>query len=72
MLIVYTDGIPEAINNEAEQFGEDRMINSLNSLATSNDDPKTTLDNLKNATKTFADGAEQSDDITILCYKQMK
>lgn len=71
-LIVYTDGIPEAINRSNEQFGEDRMIAALNDTKESTDDPQKTIDNLKNAAKTFADGAEQFDDITILCYEQKK
>ena len=69
-LLVYTDGIPEAINKEEEQFGEERMIETLNNAATASDDSQKTIDNLKNATKAFANGAEQSDDITLLCYEQ--
>lgn len=70
VLIVYTDGIPEAINKMDEQFGEERMIEALNSLSNKNDDSQIIINNLKNATSAFANGAEQSDDITILCYKQ--
>ena len=70
ILLVYTDGIPEAINKEEEQFGEDRMIESLNNSVKSSSDPQKTIDSLKEATKIFANGAEQSDDITILCYEQ--
>ena len=71
-LIVYTDGIPEAINNENEQFGEERMIEALNSNLDNEESPQKTIDVLKNATTTFADGAKQFDDITILCYEQKK
>ncbi|MBO6134242.1 MAG: PP2C family protein-serine/threonine phosphatase [Lachnospiraceae bacterium] len=69
-LIVYTDGVPEAINKKNEQFGEERMIESLNLSASKNNTTQNTIENLKAATVKFADGAEQSDDITILCYEQ--
>ena len=70
MLIVYTDGIPEAINIANEQFGEMRMVEALSGAEDNSDNPQRTIDNLKNAVKTFADGAEQFDDITLLCYEQ--
>ncbi len=70
ILIVYTDGIPEAINKEEEQFGEVRMVEALNNMVYENDTPDKIIITLKEETNKFANGAEQSDDITILCYVQ--
>ena len=63
-LYVYTDGVPEATNEEKELFGEERT------LATLNRDPeadlKGMLENVKAEIDAFAGEAEQFDDITML------
>ena len=69
-IFIYTDGVNESENKEREMFGLDRMIKSLNSV--SSKDPKTILEKVKEDVDLFADGADQFDDITMLCleYKQ--
>ena len=67
MLFVYTDGVPEANNKERKLFGNDRMLQALNR----NPDamPKAVLSNVMDGINAFVAGAEQFDDITMLCLK---
>ena len=65
-LFTYTDGVPEATNAEMKMFGTDRMIEALNEAA---DTPEEVLKNVRNAVDDFAAGAEQFDDLTMLCLK---
>ncbi len=63
-LFVYTDGVKEAQNKEGEMFGTDRLRNCLN--ANSGADPAEIVTAMRKELKTFADGAEQFDDVTML------
>lgn len=63
-LFVYTDGVPEAINGETEQYGEERLLRALNGLR--REDMKTTLAAVRRDISDFVDGADQFDDITML------
>ena len=63
-LFVYTDGIPEAINEQVEQYGMDRMLASLN---TAREAPlRDALPVVRGHIQAFAGDAEQFDDITML------
>ena len=66
-LFVYTDGVPEATNSKNELMGEARMLEALNR----NPDamPDQIIDNVKAGIDKFVAGAEQFDDITMLCLK---
>ena len=66
-LFVYTDGVPEATNAQNELFGTDRMLWSLNRETDA--DPETILKYVKEGIDLFVDGAEQFDDITMMCFK---
>jgi len=63
-LLLYTDGVNEAIDAHGEFFGTDRLQASAATLV--GQPPKTIVDSLFNAVHTFARGEEQSDDITVL------
>ncbi|MBR5969316.1 MAG: PP2C family protein-serine/threonine phosphatase [Lachnospiraceae bacterium] len=63
-LYVYTDGLPEAINREEELFGPERLTDALN--AAKGKTGMELLVSVKDAIDTFADGAEQFDDITMM------
>ena len=67
MLFLYTDGVPEATNNKNELFGTDRMLSSLNGHP--GDIPSATLQHMQDAVDVFVDGAEQFDDLTMLCLE---
>ena len=66
-LFVYTDGVPEAVDAERTFFGTDRLVESLNKVPDA--DPEQILDNVKSDVDTFVKGAEQFDDITMLCLE---
>jgi len=63
-LFLYTDGIPEAMNDNEEEYSDERMEKFFqkNNKATSQE----FVDNLVKDVKGFSGSAEQSDDITIL------
>ena len=73
LLFVYTDGVNEAENRMQEQFGEKRMLRVLRESTQPFGErtPKTRshflIDEMKYALDAFVDGAEQSDDLTMLC-----
>jgi sigma-B regulation protein RsbU (phosphoserine phosphatase) len=63
-LFVYTDGVAEALNKDDEMFGTDRLRNCLN--ANNSADPAEVVAAMRKELTTFADGAEQFDDVTML------
>lgn len=67
VVYVYTDGVPEATEKNYELFGVDRMIESLNYALDTK--PKYICDNVINSINAFLNGADQFDDLTMLCFK---
>jgi sigma-B regulation protein RsbU (phosphoserine phosphatase) len=66
-LFLYTDGITEAENNKNELFGNSRLLETVNNHL---DLPlKEFTEYIKQEIDKFADGAEQSDDITMLALR---
>ena len=65
-LFVYTDGIPEAINEQTEQYKTDRLIMTLNILR--QEPEETVLKELRQDITRFVGAAEQFDDITMLGF----
>ena len=64
-LFVYTDGVPEATNAENELFGNERMLDVLNSQPARK--PHALLETMKREIDIFVGEAPQFDDITMLC-----
>ena len=67
MLYLFTDGVNEAENNAKELFGDLRLAALLKRHATQG--PADILDATFAEVTRHADGAEQSDDITVMCIK---
>ena len=63
-LLLYTDGVNEAFDPHGEQYGEERLEAFLGAHATLH--PHALVDVLGTELHTWADGADQSDDITML------
>ena len=63
-IFVYTDGVPEAINEKEEAYGTDRLISRLNRVKSYPQDY--ILNVLLQDIRNFAGTAEQFDDITML------
>ena len=64
-LFLYTDGVPEATNKDLKMFGMDRMLDVLNDNRSASSTE--ILVKMKEALDGFANGADQFDDITMLC-----
>ena len=67
MLYLFTDGVNEAENNEKEQFSDERLVDMLK--ANSGLNPKEVVEVTFAEVERHADGANQSDDITVMCIK---
>ena len=69
-LLVYTDGLNEAMNGEREQFGDERIIEMMS------DSQDLTacevIEKLRSAVEKHRNGAEPNDDLTLLCFTVKK
>ena len=65
-LFVYTDGVPEAINEQKEAYGPERMLAKLNTLRNAGE--KETLTALREDVRAFEGAEEQFDDITMIGF----
>jgi sigma-B regulation protein RsbU (phosphoserine phosphatase) len=63
-LVIYTDGVSEAVNVKAEMFEEERLQQLLQNFA--GQSVEELAETIKESVKVFSEGAAQSDDITIL------
>lgn len=66
-LFLYTDGVTEAVNENEEIYGDDRLMNLLNNAEYN--DAKELCSIVKTDVDRFADNAAQFDDITMLSLK---
>ncbi len=66
-LFLYTDGVPEATNAKNELFGTNRMVEALNEVKDGS--PQDVLTGISRSVERFVDGAEQFDDLTMLCLE---
>lgn len=70
MLFLYTDGVTEALNEKEELYGEERLIDEMNSIRNVGSAPlKEITSGLLADVRRFAGTAEQADDITILILR---
>jgi sigma-B regulation protein RsbU (phosphoserine phosphatase) len=67
IVVFYTDGITEAINMAGEQFGEKRLIETINRNADLS--VKDLMGMVKDEVFTFAKGQPQHDDFTLVILK---
>jgi sigma-B regulation protein RsbU (phosphoserine phosphatase) len=67
VLVIYSDGVTEALNTAGEEFGEDRLVKVISEHggAPASD----ILDRLVEAVQEFAQGAPQHDDVTALVMR---
>jgi phosphoserine phosphatase RsbU/P len=64
-IVVYTDGVSDALNSEGEEFGEERVIRHLASLPKPID-AEGICKHLAGKVAEWAGGADRFDDTTIL------
>lgn len=66
-IYLYTDGVTEANDINGKLYGDNRLLKTIQSANESS--PKEVCKTVENDVKIFANQAEQSDDITMLCFK---
>ena len=66
-LIIYTDGVTEAMNTEKELFGDERLLKVLGHGSAGNADGLTR--EIVSAVRAFEAGAEQTDDTTVVVFQ---
>jgi sigma-B regulation protein RsbU (phosphoserine phosphatase) len=65
--VLFSDGVSEAMNPEEDFYGEDRLLAAL--AACHGATPKDIVTRVLADVRQFADGAKQSDDITVLAVR---
>jgi serine phosphatase RsbU (regulator of sigma subunit) len=70
LVLFYTDGLNEAMNKNNEEFGMERLINTIKHNRHSKS--KEIRNELINEISRFSDNAEQHDDITLVVVKTYK
>jgi serine phosphatase RsbU (regulator of sigma subunit)/anti-sigma regulatory factor (Ser/Thr protein kinase)/transposase len=68
MLVIYTDGITEAMNADREQFGEARLLAAIKKHG--HGTAQEFADELNREIHEFTGGAPQNDDITLVAIKE--
>ncbi len=68
--LAYTDGLNEAENPEYELFGNDRLIEIMDTLGSENS--ATVIRVLQEEVEKHRNGATPSDDLTLLCLRLTK
>ena len=67
LLVIFTDGVTEAMNPSVELYSEERLERLLSSRDSR--PAKEMIDSIFSEVNQFASGAEQSDDITVLAVQ---
>lgn len=63
--ILYSDGVSEAMNEDRDEFGEERLMELL-AAQTENCSPEDYIENILDNIAEFRGSAEQNDDITVV------
>ena len=70
MLFLYTDGLTEAERRTHEQYGEERMMKQLTDEGSNGlTGPRKLVEAMQANVETFVDGADQSDDLTMMAIR---
>ncbi|UCF04616.1 MAG: anti-sigma factor antagonist [bacterium] len=68
MLVIYTDGVTEAMNEDREQYGEERLIRLIKRYGRLA--PEEFIDRLNEDIAAFTGNMAQNDDITVVAIKE--
>lgn len=69
VIVIYSDGVTEAWNSAEEDFGEARLLEVIQRAA--NKDMPGLVDEIISAVRSFAAGAVQNDDITVMAIRYL-
>jgi len=67
-LVLYTDGVTEALNTEGDEFGLDRMMESVR--ASANDGAQAIVKEITQEVRDFTGSAPQNDDMTLIAIRK--
>src|SRR5436189_1089200 len=67
-LVLYTDGVTETLNTEGDEFGLDRMMESVR--ASVNDGAQAVVKKIIQDVRDFTGSAPQNDDITLIAIRK--
>ena len=67
-LLIYSDGVTEAMNEEKEEFGEDRLFDILRVNA--DNSAQDIVEAISGSVQAYLGEAEQNDDMTIVVIKR--
>ncbi len=68
MLLIYTDGVTEAMNENREQYGEERLLKLMKESGGRS--PQEFIDSLSEDIDRFTGEYPQNDDITVVAFKE--
>ncbi|HYM24619.1 MAG TPA: SpoIIE family protein phosphatase [Vicinamibacterales bacterium] len=66
-VVLYTDGVIEALNRADELYGDSRLLEAVRRPAAN---AEATVQSITADVRAFADGRTQSDDITVVCFER--
>ena len=66
-VVLYTDGVVESMNEDGEEYGEDRLCETVTACAAA--DPDKLVNRIADSVRGHAGTAEQYDDITIVAIR---
>jgi len=69
LLVMFSDGVSEALNPAGDEFGEERLLALASLDANRRAKPAEVLEQLFSSVRTFAAGAAQHDDVTALVLR---
>ena len=67
LVVVYSDGVTEAMNAQRQMFGEARLEQLL--VRDSASTAESTIRSIVDAVTAFEEGTPQSDDVTVIAVK---
>ena len=67
MIVVFSDGVSEALSATEDEFGDDRLIDAVTRAAGGS--VQQVVDALLESVKVFTHGAPQNDDITVVVVR---
>jgi sigma-B regulation protein RsbU (phosphoserine phosphatase) len=67
-LVLYTDGVTETLNSEGDEYGVDRMMQSVR--ASANDGAQAIVKTIIKDVRDFTGSVPQNDDITVIAIRK--
>ena len=67
-LVLYTDGVTETLNSEGDEYGVDRMMQSVR--ASANDGAQAIVKRIIEDVREFTGSVPQNDDITVIAIRK--